>query len=147
MSCENCTCDEEIEVISERVRQWREYSNRVEKHLNEYTVPQYGDVGEDAITEYTVKDCAKHVERYAKRYGTQSRDGQQELDFLKMGHYSQCAWEKYVNGVSVSPTEQTKIVLSYTTHDDKKLSEMGFTFDGMTYDSDEKEVHIWKLKE
>lgn len=98
MSCGgNCGCDDTAkeEVVPERVKQWREFAHRVERHLIEYTVPQYGDVGEDAITDYSVEDCVKQTEKYAKRYGTQSREGQQELDFIKMAHYSQCAWEKF----------------------------------------------------
>ncbi len=92
--CDGKTKDEEI---SERVKQWREFSTYVEAHLTNYTVPQYGDVGEDEITGYSVKDCVSNISRYAKRYGTQSRAGQQVLDFLKIAHYAQCAWEKYIN--------------------------------------------------
>lgn len=92
--------DPPVEVIdilpmSEREKQWKEFSDTVAKHLREYTVPQYGDVGEDAITDYTTKDCITQVEKYAKRFGSNAREGQQELDFIKIAHYVQCAWEKY----------------------------------------------------
>ena len=91
--------------MSEREKQWIEFSDRVAKHLREYTVPQYGDVGEDEITGYTIEDCVNQVSKYTKRYGSQSRDGQQELDFVKMAHYIQCAWEKYGNLKEVNETD------------------------------------------
>jgi hypothetical protein len=84
--------------MSEREKQWLKFSDRVVRHLREYTVPQYGDVGDDEITNYSVEDCVKQVEKYAKRYGSQSREGQQELDFIKIAHYVQCAWDKHENG-------------------------------------------------
>lgn len=87
----------DIPAKSEREKQWIEFSERVRTHLRDYTVPQYGDVGEDEITGYSVEDCVNQVAKYAKRYGNQSRDGQQELDFVKIAHYTQCAWEKYGN--------------------------------------------------
>ena len=84
-------------MMSEREKQWLEFSERVATHLREYTVPQYGDVGEDLITNYTTEQCVEQVVKYARRYGSQSREGQQELDFVKIAHYVQCAWEKRNN--------------------------------------------------
>jgi hypothetical protein len=81
--------------MSLREQDWLEFSDRVAKHLREYTVPQYGDKPDDEISRYSVEVCVEAVAKYAKRYDKQSRQGQQELDFVKMAHYAQCAWEKY----------------------------------------------------
>ena len=107
IDCRNCVgkdvcgCDrpEQPQPMTERERQWKEFSDAVAEHLREYAVPQYGDVGEDEITGYSTEDCVTHLSRYAKRYGTQSRKGQQKLDFMKIAHYAQCAWEKYNDNV------------------------------------------------
>lgn len=77
-----------------REKDWNEFAKVVENHLKTYTVPQYGDKGEDQITDYTVGDCVVAIKKYANRYGTNQRSGQQLLDFMKIAHYAQCAWEK-----------------------------------------------------
>ena len=41
-------------------------------HIEEYTIPQYGDEGEDQITEWTAEDCLKSLKRYIARYGKMS---------------------------------------------------------------------------
>lgn len=81
--------------MSIRGNKWNEFAEQVFRHIEEYTVPQYGDEGEDQITDYSCEDCITMVKKYANRYGTNAREGQQELDFLKMAHYAQCAYDKY----------------------------------------------------
>jgi hypothetical protein len=136
--------------MTKREQQWKEFSDAIAKHLREYTVPQYGDVGEDEISKYSVEDCVKQVEKYAKRYGSNARQGQQELDFMKMAHYAQCAWEKY------SPVEDDNIklvdmgyglFLSWSVEEDNNLAAKGFEMIGTAADQSGKEVHIWKAKE
>lgn len=91
--------------VSQRGRDWLEFSDAVFAHIENYTVPQYGDKGEDLITGYEVRDCVEHIKKYGKRFGQQSRDGQQELDFMKIAHFAQCAWEKWNNLVTEPETE------------------------------------------
>jgi hypothetical protein len=57
-------------------------------------VPQYGDRGEDIITNYSAEDCIKQAEKYMKRFGKNKREGQEKLDLLKAVHYIQCAYDK-----------------------------------------------------
>ena len=126
-----------------REKQWKEFSDTLAKHLREYTVPQYGDVGEDEITNYTVEDCVNHILRYAKRYGTQSREGQQELDFLKIAHYAQCAWEKYKN----NPNKGGFVMHSYDSKlTDSGLKELNWEYIGESTYSDGKIIYIYKEK-
>ena len=73
---------------------WESFSEKVLYHIENYTVPQYGDKGTDRADSYTVKICLEHVNRYMARYGRNSRPGHDKLDLLKMAHYillaSQC---------------------------------------------------------
>jgi len=83
---------------SERGKDWKAFSDKVLNHIEIYTVPQYGDKGDDIATEYSSADCIKQVKKYAARFGTNSRPGQEELDLLKMAHYIQMAAEALKNG-------------------------------------------------
>ncbi len=87
-----CQCKKQPK--SQRAIAWRKFADQVEQHIEEYTVPQYGDAGDDQVTEWTVEDCLKQLSKYRNRHGKNSRPGQQELDFLKMAHYVQLAAEK-----------------------------------------------------
>lgn len=74
-----------------RGREWIEFATTMLEHIERYTVPQYGDRGEDLASEYTAEDCIKQVNKYLKRFGKNQRPGQQRLDLLKMAHYIQMA--------------------------------------------------------
>lgn len=80
-------------MTSARAADWREFSRLVEKHIEEYTVPQYGDKGSDLATEYTAVRCVEQIKKYAARFGKNARAGQDDLDLLKIAHYAQLAWE------------------------------------------------------
>jgi len=81
--------------MSERGNDWQNFSDGVLNHIEEYTVPQYGDKGADQATEYTAADCIKQAQKYLSRFGKNSREGQQQLDFMKVCHYVQMASDKY----------------------------------------------------
>lgn len=83
--------------LSQRGKDWIEFSAQVLAHIEGYTVPQYGDKGEDEVSNWTVEDCLKAVSKYRSRHGKNSREGQDELDMLKMAHFIQIAFEKYYN--------------------------------------------------
>ena len=82
--------------MSQRGDDWKKFAEGVAFHIEMYTVPQYGDKGNDQVTEYTAADCIKQAQKYLSRFGKNSREGQQELDFLKVCHYVQMAADKYV---------------------------------------------------
>ncbi len=128
--------------MSKREEQWKEFSDVVAEHMRNYTVPQYGDVGEDEITNYSVEDCVNHISRYSKRYGTQSREGQQELDFMKIAHYAQCAWDKQKKGMVVYPIYH----LSYSEKQNYEYIELGYIWVGVTLDEKNNEIDIYKEK-
>jgi len=83
-------------ALSNRAKDWIEFSIKVLAHIEGYTIPQYGDKGEDQITNWSCEDCLKVVGKRLDRFGRNSREGQQQLDFLKMAHEVQLANDKYI---------------------------------------------------
>lgn len=80
--------------MSKRGDNWKLFSEQVHNHIEKYTVPQYGDAGEDLATEYTSTECVKQAQKYLSRFGRNSRPGQESLDLQKAAHYCQLASEK-----------------------------------------------------
>lgn len=81
---------------SQRGLNWMAFAKEVLNHIENYTIPQYGDSPVDQITEWTPEECLLAVKKRLARYGRNSRPGQQELDFKKMAHEVSIAFEKYV---------------------------------------------------
>lgn len=79
-------------AISLRGDDWLEFSAAVLQHIEHYTVPQYGDKGNDLASEYTVVQCVQQIKKYAARAGSNQRGGQDLLDLLKIAHYAQMAY-------------------------------------------------------
>ena len=80
--------------MSIRGIQWQRFAERVSEHIEEYTVPQYGDYPDDNVSEWSAQDCVKQIEKYARRFGSNKRPGQERLDLLKIAHYAQIAAHK-----------------------------------------------------
>lgn len=80
--------------MSLRGDDWLDFSKKVSNHIEGYTVPQYGDKGNDEADDFTAEECVKHIKRYVARHGKNSRPGQDELDLLKIAHYAQMAHTK-----------------------------------------------------
>lgn len=81
--------EEQFPEPSKRAYDWREFALKVEGHIEDYTVPQYGDKGSDQCTEFTRQDFETQIKKYANRMGKNSRPGQDRLDLLKICHYAQ----------------------------------------------------------
>jgi hypothetical protein len=75
--------------MTRRGRDWMVFAEDVLDHIEKYTIPQYGDKGDDQLTTWTPEDCKKQVEKYLNRHGKNSRTDQDELDILKAAHYLQ----------------------------------------------------------
>lgn len=78
-------------INSQRGKDWMMFAAEVVVHIEQYTVPQYGDKGEDQASEYDSSDHVKQAKKYLARYGNNSRPGQEILDLLKTAHYCQMA--------------------------------------------------------
>lgn len=89
--CDTTTLIEQraFDGISQRGADWVAFAAEVLAHIEEYTVPQYGDSGEDNASEYTTSDMAGQIKKYATRHGRNARAGQDRLDALKIAHYAQ----------------------------------------------------------
>lgn len=81
-------------ALSERGKDWVAFSAKVLAHIEEYTVPQYGDKGEDLATTCNSDQFLHSIRRYAARHGSNARQEQDLLDLLKIAHYSQLAFDK-----------------------------------------------------
>lgn len=77
--------------MSKRGDDWQAFSKQVYDHIENYTVPQYGDKGEDQASEYGSKEHVLQAKKYLARYGKNSRPGQEILDLMKSTHYLQMA--------------------------------------------------------
>lgn len=80
--------------FSKRGTNWCTFAEEMLGHIEQYTVPQYGDKGEDQVTEWNDEDCVKAMKKYLGRYGKNQRAGQQKLDLMKIAHYAQLTLEK-----------------------------------------------------
>lgn len=80
--------------MSLRGDDWNEFADKVHVHIETYTIPQYGDKCDDMADNFTAAQCVEHIERYARRHGKNSRQGQEKLDLLKIAHYAQMAYTK-----------------------------------------------------
>ena len=79
--------------MTNRGKDWNLFQQQVLEHIENYTVPQYGDKGNDIASEYTTEYCLSQVKKYQARFGNNARQGQERLDLLKMAHYIQMAWD------------------------------------------------------
>lgn len=80
--------------MSIRGNDWIAFQTKVWEHIENYTVPQYGDKGEDEADDFTAEDCVKQIKKYVARHSKNSRPGQDKLDLLKIAHYAQLAHSK-----------------------------------------------------
>lgn len=81
--------------MSNRGKEWNSFSNLVAAHVEEYTVPQYGDAPNDPVTNFSEHDIAMCLKRYVNRMETGQR-GPEDLqrDLLKIAHYCGVLYHK-----------------------------------------------------
>lgn len=97
--------------LSKRGENWCNIADEVLKHVEEYTVPQYGDAPNDQIEGWDAEECFKAVNKRLERRHSNARDGQEELDVLKMIHELSLALEK----MRKKPRKDTPVVLTHYT--------------------------------
>jgi len=71
-----------------RGAEWKDFADKVLTHIDTYTVPQYGDKGEDQIDDWSIEACQLAIIKYIKRSGHNMRSGQDKIDMLKAAHYA-----------------------------------------------------------
>lgn len=80
-----------------RAINWTKFSSKIFNHIEEYTVPQYGDSPNDQLEGWTPEQCLEAIQRYVNRNknNTNARGPQEALrDMLKIAHYASVAYEK-----------------------------------------------------
>ena len=92
---------------SNRLREWQAFSYLVGRHIENYTVPQYGDAPEDEIQTWSLEQCQKAISKYTKRFDTQRRGRLESLrDLTKLAHFACLAFNK----MFPNDEELTKII-------------------------------------
>lgn len=74
--------------LSARGAEWVAFAARVLRHIEDYTVPQYGDAPGDQVEEWSPEECVLTIRKYAARFRKNSRPGQDALDLVKVAHYA-----------------------------------------------------------
>lgn len=87
--------------MSKRGDDWQEFAIEVHNHIEVYTVPQYGDKGNDLASDYTAQECINQAKKYLARHGRNARPEQDALDLLKCAHYIQLAHDAYTKEAGV----------------------------------------------
>ena len=80
-----------------RIEDWRKFSLQIEKHIEQYTIPQYQheDDSHDQVGIWASDDCINSIFRYLTRFKSHIRGKQETLrDMLKIAHYAQFAYDK-----------------------------------------------------
>ena len=81
--------------MSKRGMEFGEFKDIVKDHIDNYTVPQYGDAPDDPVEEWTPSQCMDSVKRYANRINTNSRGRLETLrDMVKIAHFACLAFWK-----------------------------------------------------
>lgn len=125
-----------------RLGEWEEFSKLVYSHIRDYTIKQYGCKGEDNVSEWSIKDLMEAIYKYYKRYKTNMRPGQEQMDLMKIAHYACMAYWKREEGSQEEPKES--VIFSGYPH------ELGFYWDTGGFsdnlsekmDDDQKEYEI-----
>jgi hypothetical protein len=82
--------------MSKRGDEWVEFGAIVLKHVDEYSLSQYGDMGEDRFTTMTCKEVMHDARKHFDRFGKGQRGTEEQLrDFKKIAHEVCVAYFKY----------------------------------------------------
>jgi hypothetical protein len=83
------------EIMFNRTMEWRRFASIVDRHVVEYTVPQYGDSPDDEVQHWSVEQCVAAIQKYTRRFGSNQRGNAEiERDMLKIAHFACLAYFK-----------------------------------------------------
>lgn len=69
--------------------QWFQFYNRVDKHINEHVIPQYGDFPDKMVEGYTPEKIQAKLEHYVERIGKDVRSKEEAIkDCYKIAHFA-----------------------------------------------------------
>jgi hypothetical protein len=82
-------------TVSRRGRDFLAFAEKVFRHIEDYTVKQYGDAPNDQVEEWTPEQCMRQIGKYVARFESNARGEQEKFrDLVKVAHYAQLAWLK-----------------------------------------------------
>jgi hypothetical protein len=74
--------------LSKRGKEWNNFSRIVARHIEGYTVPQYGDAPDDQASKFSEQDIIANIRRYVNRMESNARGPEEaQRDLLKIAHY------------------------------------------------------------
>jgi hypothetical protein len=86
-------------MISNREKDFFDFSSKVLDHIAFYTVLQYGDAPNDQVENWTPEQCVKQIGKYVARFESNQRGEKEKLlDLIKIAHYAGIAYIKENNG-------------------------------------------------
>lgn len=81
--------------LSNRGKELSTFCEILIDHVEEYTVPQYGDAPNDQVESWDSAQCVKQIGKYAARFESNARGFQEKFtDLKKIGHYACLAFFK-----------------------------------------------------
>ena len=81
--------------MSRRMQEFLRFAEIVTDHIENYTVPQYGDAPDDQIQEWSPSQCMDSVKRYANRINSNQRGHLESLrDMVKVAHLACLTFNK-----------------------------------------------------
>lgn len=97
----------DMPVYSQRALHFGQFAECVIQHIDNYTVPQYGDAPNDQVEQWSAAFCVENAKKYLNRFGRNRRPDQEFLDLLKAAHYIQLAYTKLQNSSPVHSDDST----------------------------------------
>lgn len=89
--------------MSKRANQWKWFSKRVLEHVENYTVPQYGDYPDDLCTGMSIENLRMQLKKYTARLGNNARGREEGIrDLVKIAHYACMLYSKEMDSDRVS---------------------------------------------
>lgn len=80
---------------SKREQEWWDFSAMVAGHIDQYTIPQYGDAPDDEVENWDTAQCVDAISKYAKRYVIMRRGRLETLrDMAKIAHFACLTFNK-----------------------------------------------------
>lgn len=71
-----------------------DFTDQMVEHIDNYTVPQYGDGPNDESANYSLDFIRDQIKKYLARYTSGVRGPKEQLrDDLKIAHYAQMGWK------------------------------------------------------
>jgi hypothetical protein len=81
--------------ISNRREQFMQFEILVGDHIDNYTVPQYGDAPDDEVERWSTEQCVLAIQKYTKRFDSPRRGRIETLrDMVKIAHFACIAFYK-----------------------------------------------------